>query len=195
MGSPAEADAGRHRFGLPHIARIGLLVGVLVVAAVIVVVASSSGTAGFLSSGPTGTTSAPRVSGPSPDFSLQDISGKTVSLAGARGRPVIINFWATWCPPCKAEMPAINAVAQAHPDTVVLAVDVMEGPALVHDYLTTMPLGFSPLLDPNGTVAGQYHVSSLPSSFFIGPDGIIRAINVGPMDQPTIEQNVRRAQS
>jgi cytochrome c biogenesis protein CcmG, thiol:disulfide interchange protein DsbE len=134
-----------------------------------------------------------RVGSAAPGFTLQDTSDRSVSLAAYRGRPVILNFWATWCPPCRAEMPAINAVAAANPQVAVLAVDVLEGPALVAPFARELNLGFVPLLDTTGEVAGRYRVSSLPSSFFIGPDGTIRAINVGPLDQPAIEQNLRRA--
>jgi peroxiredoxin len=92
-------------------------------------------------------------------------------------------------------MPAITAVAKANPNVVVLAVNVLEGPVLVQAFVRDYSLGFTPLLDPSGTVAGQYKVNSLPSSFFVSSDGTIRAINIGPMDQATIEQNLRRASS
>ena len=133
------------------------------------------------------------VGSAAPGFTLQDTGDRSVSLAAYRGRPVILNFWATWCPPCRAEMPAINAVAAANPHVAVLAVDVLEGPALVAPFARELNLGFMPLLDTTGEVAGRYRVNTLPSSFFIGADGTIRAINVGPMDQPAIEQNLRRA--
>lgn len=129
-----------------------------------------------------------------PDFTLKNADGYTVSLASYRGKTVIVNFWASWCQPCRAEMPAIDAVARAHPGHVaVLAVDVMEGIVLVERYRNEVPLSFVPLLDPDGAVTGRYHVVSLPSSFFIGPHGTVRAVNVGPLDRSTIEQNVQKA--
>ncbi len=169
---------------LPPIARIGALVGFLVVVGAVI---------WALQGGVSLSSDVPRVGSAAPNFSLSDTGGKGVSLSSFRGHPVIVNFWATWCPPCRAEMPAINAVAKANPNVVVLAVDMLEGPALVQMYLKDIPLGFAPLLDPEGRVGGLYKVSSLPSSFFVGPDGTIRAINVGPMDQPTIEANLRKS--
>jgi len=135
----------------------------------------------------------PRIGAVAPDFALNDLRDQRVSLASARGRPVIVNFWATWCIPCKAEMPAIDAVSRANPNAVVLAVNVYEGPVLVQMFVRDFPVGFVPLLDTEGKVSVLYKVNSIPTSFFIGPDGIIRAINVGPMDRPMIEQNLRRA--
>ena len=136
---------------------------------------------------------APRIGSVAPNFTATDLNGNAVSLAGSRGRPVILNFWATWCVPCKAEMPAITAVAKTNPNAVVLAVNVLDGPVLVRSFADDVQLGFVPLLDPAGTVARQYKVDSIPSSFFIGPDGTIRAINIGPMDQATIERNLKLA--
>lgn len=182
---PRSADNSKGSFLSPF-ARIVLLVAVILVGGAV---------AWGVQGGPRTSSAIPRVGGSAPAFSLQDTNGRTASLAGVRGQPVILNFWATWCPPCKAEMPAISAVSKAHPNMVVLAVDVLEGPELVQSYVSTMNLGFTPVLDPAGSVAGRYHVSSLPTSFFIGPDGTIRAINIGPMDQSSIEQNLQRAQS
>lgn len=129
-----------------------------------------------------------------PDFAAKNIDGKTVRLSDYRGKTVIVNFWATWCVPCRSEMPAINAVSQENPSKVaVVAVDVLEGPVLVIDYVDKLHLSFVPLLDPYGVVTKQYHVDSMPTSFFVASDGTIRAINVGPMDRALIEQNLRKA--
>jgi thiol-disulfide isomerase/thioredoxin len=140
-------------------------------------------------------TAAPSIGAAAPNFIAADLTGQSRSLDQSRGHPVILNFWATWCEPCKAEMPAITAVAKTDPNVVVLAVNVLEGPVLVQTFARDYALGFVPLLDPSGTTARQYQVNSLPSSFFIAPNGTIRAINIGPMDQPMIEQNLRRASS
>ncbi len=136
---------------------------------------------------------APRVGTRAPNFTLENVDGKKVSLTDYRGKTVIVNFWATWCVPCRTEMPAIDAVARADPNVVVLAVDVTEGEDPVRDYAQKLGLSFTPLLDTSGQVTTLYHVNALPSSFFIGPDGMIRAMNVGPMDQRMLDGNVRRA--
>ncbi|HEX5416428.1 MAG TPA: redoxin domain-containing protein [Chloroflexota bacterium] len=135
----------------------------------------------------------PRVGQAAPDFTLQTLDKRSVQLSAYRGKPVLINFWATWCVPCQTEMPAIDAVARAHPDLVVLAVDSMEGPVLVQRYQDQHPYSFRPLLDPTGEVVARYHVDGLPTSYFVAPDGTIRTINIGPMTQSTIEKNVAAA--
>jgi thiol-disulfide isomerase/thioredoxin len=135
----------------------------------------------------------PRVGALAPNFTLEDAAGHKVSLTDYRGKTVILNFWATWCPPCRSEMPAINAAAKANRNVVVLAVDLQEGPVPVREYAEALDLSFSPLLDTSGQVTALYHVNSLPSSFFIAPDGTIRAINVGAMDQGMIVANLRRS--
>jgi thiol-disulfide isomerase/thioredoxin len=169
---------------IPPAARIGIVLSALLVI---------GGFLWFLQSGLSPKSDTPRIGSLAPNFTATDLNGQAVSLNGARGHPVILNFWATWCVPCKVEMPAITAVAKTDPNVVVLAVNVLDGPVLVQRFAKDISLGFVPLLDPTGRVAGQYKVDSLPSSFFIAPDGTIRAINIGPMDQTTIEQNLKRA--
>ena len=135
----------------------------------------------------------PRIGTRAPAFTLENANGQKVSLVDYRGKTVILNFWATWCPPCRSEMPAINAAAKANPNVVVMAIDLQEGPLPVRDYVQQLGLSFTPLLDTSGQVTALYHVNSLPSSFFVGPDGTVRAINVGAMDQRMIEGNLRRS--
>ncbi len=184
MDSSQIARASAARWRLPPVLRILVVVALLGIGAVAL---------WTLQGGRVGSSDLLREGAPAPEISLKTADGQVVRLASYRGRPVIVNFWATWCLPCRAEMPAINAVAQAHPDVVVLAVDVLEGPVLVQRYVRDLDLRFAPILDEDGGTASRYHVSLLPSSFFVGSDGTIRAIHVGPMDQPTIEQNLRRA--
>jgi thiol-disulfide isomerase/thioredoxin len=181
--------AKRGALTFPPVLRIVVLVGLIVLVIAVVWVLQG----GFRLGG-SNTRDLPRVGGVAPDFTLQNDDGQAVSLASYRGQAVVLNFWATWCIPCRSEMPAINAVALANPGKVaVVAVDVLEGKVLVDRYRQEVSLSFVPLLDPTGDVTGRYHVSSIPTSFFLGPDGTIRAINVGPMDRPLIEQNLRKA--
>ena len=177
------------RRGTPPLLRIVALIGLIVIVVAVVWVLQ-----GGFSLGDSNTRDLPRVGGIAPDFTLQNDDGQSASLASYRGQAVVLNFWATWCIPCRSEMPAIDAVARANPGKVaVVAVDVLEGKVLVDRYRQEVSLSFVPLLDPTGDVTGRYHVSSIPTSFFLGPDGTIRAINVGPMDRPLIEQNLRKA--
>jgi peroxiredoxin len=120
-----------------------------------------------------------------PDFTLTDLDGRPHSLTGLRGKIVFLNLWATWCPPCRAEMPSIQQLYsdfQNNHDFVVLAVsedsDAKPVPGYVHQNHLTFPV----LLDPRNLVGEAYDVSGLPESFVIGRDGRIVAHHVGPYD-------------
>jgi len=91
----------------------------------------------------------PRVGAPAPDFTLRDLDGNQVRLADLRGQKVVVNFWATWCPPCRSEMPDLDRVARESrgEGVVVLTVDQMESPDTVRGYLRELSLGLDPVLD------------------------------------------------
>lgn len=118
-----------------------------------------------------------------PDFSLQDLNGETVKLSQFRGRPVLINFWATWCGPCRAEMPEIEAAYQTYRGQgfTVLAVDVQEPPEDVRAFAEELRLSFVPLLDTAGAVFDLYQVRALPTSYLVDRQGRISAVHLGPM--------------
>jgi peroxiredoxin len=120
-----------------------------------------------------------------PDFALRDLAGKTVTLSSFRGKIVFLNLWATWCPPCRTEMPSIETLHKtfaANPDFVALMVsedaDVKKPP----EYIKKNGFDFAVLLDPENKVGEAYDVSGLPESFVIGRDGRIVAHHVGPYD-------------
>jgi peroxiredoxin len=124
------------------------------------------------------------------DFKLQDLGGNSVSLTDFRGQPLIINFWATWCPPCLIEMPELQASFEKYKEDglVILALDQDESAEVVRSFFhDEFGLTFTPLLDVDQAVAGQYGVLNFPSSFFINGDGIITAIHRGPALQAQID--------
>jgi thiol-disulfide isomerase/thioredoxin len=126
-----------------------------------------------------------------PDFSSTTLEDGPIALRDLRGKVVLLNFWATWCPPCRAEMPAIQSVYQAHPgDMVVLAVNEAEAPGVVKDFVSPFHFGFPILLDRDAAIAQRFRVQGLPTSYFVDRDGIIRAASIGPMDRATIESRV-----
>lgn len=116
-----------------------------------------------------------------PDFELQDLDGKTVSLRGLRGRPVLLNFWATWCPPCRAEMPYLQQVFEEWQgkELAVLTIDIGESRSTVNNYLQSYKLSLPVLLDIKKTVANKYGFRYVPTTFFIDKDGIIQRMRVG----------------
>jgi peroxiredoxin len=124
------------------------------------------------------------------DFLAPDLSGNVVTLADFRGQPVIINFWATWCPPCRVEMPELQAAYEEYQDEglVILAVDFQESAETVSRFFyDQMGLTFTPLLDENGRIAQQYGVSNFPTSYFVGPDGRVTAVHFGMMTRSQID--------
>jgi len=136
---------------------------------------------------------APQAGFAAPDFSLETLEGETVSLADLRGQVVLLNFWATWCPPCRAEMPAIQSVYQAYQDQgfSVLAVDVAEGDAQVTAFADEQGLTFPILMDRDAAVSNRYQVRAMPSTFFIDRSGIIQEVTLGgPMSEGFIKSQV-----
>jgi peroxiredoxin len=132
---------------------------------------------------------------PAPDFVAHDPDGIPVALHDYLGRPVIINFWATWCAPCRQEMRALQTVYEAHKAAglAVLAVsqDQQDKGEAVRAYCMTLGITFSPLLDPDGQVATPYKVFLLPSTVFIHPSGTVVAVHLGAMTPAQIEQYLR----
>lgn len=144
---------------------------------------------------PGGTAATAVVPGqPAPDFVLSDLQGQTVQLSALRGKHVVINFWATWCPPCRAEMPALQAVAERYADRglVVLAVNLGESPLAIRSFVERYQIRLRVLLDPNKQVAERYRIVPLPTTFFVGPDGLVRAKVEGQMDENRADAEARR---
>jgi peroxiredoxin len=121
------------------------------------------------------------------DFTLDDLDGRPVSLSDFRGQPTVVNFWASWCAPCRLEMPVFERVYEQHKDDglVILALNEAEQPAVARDYFyDQMGLTFTPLLDKNGDVAEHYgSYSVLPSTYFIDRQGKVAAIQRGPLTE------------
>lgn len=136
---------------------------------------------------------APEVGAFAPDFELVDISGKMVRLSDFLGRPVLINFWATWCPPCLMEMPDIHSRYEAfYPELVVLAVDEGETADVVQAFSQYAELSFDPLLDEYGEVGKLYQVRGNPTSFFIDAEGVVRVLQIGMMTGDLLDRNLAK---
>lgn len=125
------------------------------------------------------------VGAAAPDFSLQDMQGRQVQLSDLRGKVVIVNFWATWCPPCRAEMPSMDTLYQTFKDDglVLLAINVEEGSReLVQNFLQKSAYTFPILLDAETEVQQRYGVYQLPQSFIIDPKGLVVKKIIGAVD-------------
>jgi cytochrome c biogenesis protein CcmG, thiol:disulfide interchange protein DsbE len=129
---------------------------------------------------------APRVGAEAPDFTLKDLDGKEVKLSTLRGKPVMVNFWATWCPPCRAEIPIIS---QTYIDSrkdgsvpyEILGVATQSDTSTIRAFAGEFNMTFPLLPDVDNHVVSSYHVLPIPTTFFIDKEGIIRYIQTGPV--------------
>lgn len=139
-----------------------------------------------------GEATAPLEGAPAPDFTLTTADGRTMGTGDFLGRPLLINFWATWCEPCRLEMPAIQARYEryAADGLQVLAVDFDEPAGDVAAFGQELGLTFPLLLDPSGSVQRLYQVRGYPSSFFIDRQGVIRAVQIGVMTEGQLDHNL-----
>jgi peroxiredoxin len=118
---------------------------------------------------------------PAPNFAFRYPDGKTIALADYKGQPVIVNFWATWCPPCRREMPGLVKAYEAHKDDglMIIEVDVGEPPETVAPFVEEHKMTMPVVLDQRQEITRLYRTDSFPTSFFIDKDGVIQARWVG----------------
>ena len=130
-----------------------------------------------------------------PDFTLLDLDGNEVRLSEFQGRVVLVNFWATWCPPCRAEMPDIESLYQEYKDKglVVIGIDIGEPEATVRQFVQRGGYSWTFVLDSTGTVAANYNIRAIPTSFFIDREGVIQAVNIGAMTKRGMEATLAEA--
>jgi cytochrome c biogenesis protein CcmG/thiol:disulfide interchange protein DsbE len=135
----------------------------------------------------------PRRGFAAPDFTLDTLDGQTIALSDLQGQMVLINFWASWCLPCREEMPAIQQVYERYRDQgfVVLAVNLQQEDAHVAAFVDQLELTFPVLMDRDGDVFDRYRIVALPSTFFVDRAGLIQDLAVGgPLAQAFIESQV-----
>ncbi len=134
----------------------------------------------------------PRSEGPAPDFTLTTFDGDTYTLSELRGQVVVINFWASWCPPCRDEAPYLEATWRAYKDQGVVFIGV--------DYVDTEPEALAYIAEfdityPNGPdigtrIAQAYRIQGVPETFFVAKDGTLRGVKIGPLAPPELEQRI-----
>jgi cytochrome c biogenesis protein CcmG, thiol:disulfide interchange protein DsbE len=154
----------------------------------------------FVSADKTNSATAGRIPAPqkgflAPEFKLETPNGQSIALTDDRGKAILVNLWATWCPPCRAEMPTIEKVYQEYQDRglVVLGVDatIQDDPTAIAPFVKQYGITFPILLDMNAEASDLYELRSLPTSFFIGRDGIIKEVVVGgPMSEALLRTNI-----
>jgi cytochrome c biogenesis protein CcmG/thiol:disulfide interchange protein DsbE len=127
------------------------------------------------------------------DFTLSNLSDEQVSLSDYLGTPVMVNFWATWCPPCKAEMPLIQEYQDKFTDEfVVLAINGGDSKELVQSFMETNSFTLNFLLDPDVSVATLYQVRGFPTSLFIDADGNLQVTHIGELTATLIDAYLQK---
>ena len=141
----------------------------------------------------TGLDPAPKIGHPAPDFRLRTLAGQEVALSDFRGQPVVINFWATWCGPCRVEMPHFQEAYTAYQnEVVVLGVNLTERdnpddiPGFVEEFGLTFPI----LFDEQGEVAQLYNAFGQPASVFVDAGGVVHTVFYGPVNKPFIDARI-----
>ena len=125
--------------------------------------------------------SAAATRAPAPDFTLTNQDGQTVSLSDLRGQVVMINFWATWCGPCRKEMPLLDAIYQRYNRLgfTLLGINVEEDPSGADKYLAETPVSFPILFDRSNSVSKLYDVNAMPSTVIVDREGNVRFLHKG----------------
>jgi DsbE subfamily thiol:disulfide oxidoreductase len=122
------------------------------------------------------------------------LNGVAFDLASYRGKPVVVNFFASWCPPCNSEAPDLAAFARAHPEVGFVGVDVNDKQADAQGFVNKYGLPYPVVYDPNGAVGGVWKVDAIPTTFFLDAQGVVQARIVGAADRATFEADLQKAQ-
>jgi peroxiredoxin len=136
---------------------------------------------------------APEINAVAPLFQLSELNGEIIRLSDLHGVPVIINFWATWCEPCRVEMSILQALYETQKDKGlrILAVNLGETDDKIRDWQTMLGLTYDMLVDEQQTVAALYRLRGQPSTYIISPNGIITSIFYGPASESALTSALR----
>ena len=171
----------------PRLIIVGSIV-LIVLAIVLMIIATHDNTASTAAQ-TTDTASAKMV----PDFTLAGLDGSPIALSDFRGHYVLLNFWATWCPPCQAELPELQAYYTAYRSKgfVLLGIDVQEDPTTVSAFLQQRGFDYPVGVDVTGAVHASFGTNALPLSVLVGPNGeLVKMWRPGPITRSMLEQDV-----
>ncbi len=134
----------------------------------------------------------PEVGALAPDLVLTDLDGKPFRLSDLRGRPVVLNYWASWCGPCRDEFPELKAALEAHGTAALAVVGVLfkDDPGPARDFMAKEGATWTSLADPDGTGAAAYRVVAPPTTFFIDAEGVVRDMQIGGMTGEQLDRHL-----
>lgn len=133
---------------------------------------------------------APEIGARAPSFELHSLKGERLSLAQFQGNPVIINFWATWCEPCRVEMPILQDLYDQFSDQGLRILAVNVGETAIQDWVTALHLTFDIAHDDHQQVAALYQLRGMPSTYIVAPDGVITAIFYGATTEHQLQTTI-----
>src|SRR5579883_1211316 len=139
--------------------------------------------------------SAPKLGSVAPEITIAGLNGQPLSLSAFRGKVVLVNFWATWCEPCKQEFPVLVQAYKQYADDglVILGVDVEESPAAVAQFAQAFGASFPVGIDGDSSVVLRYRLVGLPTSFFVDRTGVLRAEQFGPLSGTSLRKQLAAA--
>jgi thiol-disulfide isomerase/thioredoxin len=166
----------------------------LIIATAVALALSTACTSGGTDEGTQDVLGAKAMEEPAPALAGDSVDGRPLALSDLRGNVVVVNFWATWCRPCREEMPALQRVAASEPDVVVLEVDLMESGDKARSFLDSLGLDkLQPVLDTDGATTRRFGVLTLPSTFFVDKGGVIRHLEFTQMTEDRIRSGIAKA--
>jgi peroxiredoxin len=135
-----------------------------------------------------------KVGKEAPNFSLEQLNGPAITLSDLRGKGVVLNFWGTWCEPCKSEMPALQKQYEMYKDKglVIIGVNIGQAPATVDPFVKQLGVSFPILLDRQSQITKLYRIGPIPTTFFIDPDGEVKEIFIGVLNEAMLADKVAK---
>ncbi|MGG1659597.1 thiol-disulfide oxidoreductase ResA [Brevibacillus sp. NRS-1366] len=135
-----------------------------------------------------------KVGSDAPNFSLEQLNGSEMALGDLKGKGVVLNFWGTWCEPCKKEMPALQEQYDKYKDKglVVVGVNIGESPVAVEPFIKQFNVHFPILLDRQSQITKLYRIGPIPTTFFVSPEGEVKEIFIGQLNEAMIADKVSK---